>query len=346
MSNIEGGKKIKFIIAILVVFALVNLFLVYSLVSLSAKNKKIVLRIEELKENLTKLEEIKKANDDFFAKFDARVTDLIKANTKKGEDLAISNREDITLLQEEQKKHIEFIKKFEEKTTKTADEVDFLKKITQSSMLANSSGGKNFDKTVLDKISFINKRLDYFSIQFSVSDIVSYLNDKAAFITKLDKFEDAYSPNILSSVASEILASIKKEASTIKDDKEIIKLLEDLYVSNLSENKGKRIIKEESYFADLIKIKDTGNIDSYKNDIKNKKTFEITNSYIRNGKYFEAKKEMDNFSFTENESLFLEISKMLETKAIIKNYIAQMKALDEIELVGGKKIVAPNKTSK
>ena len=61
MNNLENTKKIKFIIAITLVFALVNLFLVYSLISLSAKNKKIVLRIEELKENLTKLEEIKKA---------------------------------------------------------------------------------------------------------------------------------------------------------------------------------------------------------------------------------------------------------------------------------------------
>lgn len=344
MNNLENTKKIKFIIAITLVFALVNLFLVYSLISLSAKNKKIVLRIEELKENLTKLEEIKKANDEFFAKFDARVIDLIKENTKKSEDLAISNREDITLLQEEQKKHNETIKKIEDQANKTLGDVDFLKKITQSSVLASTSGAKSFDKTILDKISFINKRLDYFSIQISISDIASLLNDKVIFAEKLDKFEDNYSTTILSTNASQILASIKKEASVIKDDKEILKLLEDLYFSNLSENKGKSIIKEESYFADLIKIKDTGNVDSYKNDIKNKKTFEITNSYIRNGKYFEAKKEMDNFSFTENESLFLEISKMLETKAIIKNYIIQMKSLSELELVGGRKNTVPEKT--
>jgi hypothetical protein len=82
----------------------VNLLLILFLISLSSKNSRVVARIDKIKTDLERLDELKKAQTDFFTQFEPKVVELIKANNKKIEDLSVSNREDITAIQDFNKK--------------------------------------------------------------------------------------------------------------------------------------------------------------------------------------------------------------------------------------------------
>jgi hypothetical protein len=102
-SKSTGNPASKLsIVVYLIIF--VNLLLILFLISLSSKNSRVVARIDKIKTDLERLDELKKAQTDFFTQFEPKVVELIKANNKKIEDLSVSNREDITAIQDFNKK--------------------------------------------------------------------------------------------------------------------------------------------------------------------------------------------------------------------------------------------------
>jgi hypothetical protein len=188
---------------------------------------------------------------------------------------------------------------------------------------------------VVDKITSLNKKVDYLTIQLKVNDLIENLSDKKVFAERFDKFYDDYS-GLFSEEAKNILVSISREIKSFKDDKDIRKQVEDLYLSNLSKNKGSKVIKDDSYFSELIKIKDLNDKESYANDLKNKRIFEEVDFFIKVGNYLEARKKINDFIFTENESLFKEISKTLEGKSNVNRYLITLKETSEIDLFANK----------
>jgi hypothetical protein len=334
-SNKSTGSPASKLSIVVYLIIFVNLLLILFLISLSSKNSRVVARIDKIKTDLERLDELKKAQTDFFTQFEPKVVELIKANNKKIEDLSVSNREDITAIQDFNKKNTDNSKLLEEKFAKIEGEFDFIKKITQSTIIGSGGGGKSLDKAVVDKITSLNKKVDYLTIQLKVNDLIENLSDKKVFAERFDKFYDDYS-GLFSEEAKNILVSISKEIKGFKDDKDIRKQVEDLYLSNLSKNKGSKVIKDDSYFSELIKIKDLNDKESYANDLKNKRIFEEVDFFIKVGNYLEARKKINDFIFTENESLFKEVSKTLEGKANVNRYLITLKETSEIDLFANK----------
>jgi hypothetical protein len=334
-SNKSTGSPASKLSIVVYLIIFVNLLLILFLISLSSKNSRVVARIDKIKTDLERLDELKKAQTDFFTQFEPKVVELIKANNKKIEDLSVSNREDITAIQDFNKKNTDNSKLLEEKFAKIEGEFDFIKKITQSTIIGSGGGGKSLDKAVVDKITSLNKKVDYLTIQLKVNDLIENLSDKKVFSERFDKFYDDYS-GLFSEEAKNILVSISKEIKGFKDDKDIRKQVEDLYLSNLSKNKGSKVIKDDSYFSELIKIKDLNDKESYANDLKNKRIFEEVDFFIKVGNYLEARKKINDFIFTENESLFKEISKTLEGKSNVNRYLITLKETSEIDLFANK----------